>query len=548
MARYSAEELNTLSKQQLAAMVLALQDQVTVMNDNLEKLIEQIRIADQHRFGRHTERLDQIAGQLSLFNEAEAYADANLPEPSGEEVISPARKKKKSGKRAEDFKDLPHEAHDHLLTNEQLDAFFGKGCWRRMDPEKFIRVRCEPAVYTVEDHRVDVAVGTGGDHQDEFLRGDRPKGLLRGSVVTPTLMAAILNAKYMNHQPLYRIENQFLADGLSISRQTMSNWIIQISQRYLEPLYKRLQEELLRHPVTQADETGVQVVHDNDPNDPEDEKRPAGHKNWMWVHRTSELDTEKPVVLFEYQRGRDYRYPLEFYRSYQGTVITDGLQQYHKLDRMLEGFTNANCWTHARRDYADALKAIGKSHPEEQKRSLAYQALVRIGALFDIEKTLKDLPPQERRRERKKSLEPLVDEYFAWVKQCMSGMTVLPKGKTAEGMNYSLNQEKYLRVFLEDPMVPIDNSASERAIRPFTIGRKNWVLMNSVNGARASAIVYSIVETGKLNQLSCYNYFAHLLTELPKLCDENGTIDTDKLDPLLPWSDELPEQCRKPRR
>ena len=548
MAKYSAEELNSLSSGQLVSMVLSLQDQVEKMNHNFEALIEQIRLADQQRFGRHTERLDEISGQMSLFNEVEAYADDSEPEPSAEEVICTSGKKKKTGKREEDFKDLPHEEHSHLLSDEQLDEHFGRGCWRRMKQEKFIRVRCQPSVYTVENHTVDVAVGTGGDHQDEFLRGDRPADLLRNSILTPSLMAAIYNSKYLNHQPLYRIENQFRMDGVNISRQTMANWCIRVAQKYLDPLYERLREELLKRPVTQADETPVQVIHDNDPEDPSDHKGAAGHKNWMWVHRTSELDTSPPIILYEYQRTRHHNHPLEYYRNYKGIVMTDGLQQYHMLEDLLDGFINANCWTHARRMYADAVKAIGKNSPDAVRKSLAFQALARIGAIFDMEGKLKNLSPEERLRERKKSVEPLVDEYFAWIKQKLSDTGSLPRGKTAGGMNYSIHQEKYLRVFLTDPLVPVDNSASERSIRPFTVGRKNWVLIDSVNGAKASAVVYSVVETARQNGLNCYRYFEHLLTELPELADENGNIDSGRLDPLLPWSDKLPELCRAPRR
>ena len=548
MPGFSAEELNKLSKPQLVAMLLSTQEQMQRMNDNLEKLIEQIRIADQSRFGRRTERLDEIAGQLSLFNEAEAYADDDTAEPDAAEVLISVRRKKKAGKRTEDFKDLPHEQHDHRLTDEQLDAYFGKGCWRRRGSEKYIRVRCQPASYTVEDHCVDVAVGTGGDHQDEFLRGDRPKDLLRGSVVTPSLMAAILNAKYMNAQPLYRIENQFRINGVNISRQTMANWVIRVSEKYLTPVWDRLCEELLKEDVTQADETTVQVIHDNDPNDPEDRKGNAGHKNYMWVHRSGELGDGPPIVVYEYQRTRHHKHPLQFYSGYQGVLLTDALRQYHLLEEKLPGLVNANCWAHARRDYADAVKAIGKNNAEAIRRSYAAQALARIAAIYKIEEGLAGLTPEERLAERQKSLKPLVDEYFAWVKARLADESALPKGKTATGMQYSVNHEKGLRVFLENGSVPIDNSASERSIRPFTTGRKNWVLINSIKGAQASAVAYSLVETAKLNGLNPYYYLDYLLTELPKLADEEGNIDTAKLDPLLPWTDSLPQKCYKPRR
>lgn len=177
---------------------------------------------------------------------------------------------------------------------------------------------------------------------------------------------------------------------------------------------------------------------------------------------------------------------------------------------------------------------------------MAYQALLRIRTIYKIEGTLSDLSPEERLAERRKSIKSLVDEYFAWVKGQMS--EILPKGKTAQGLQYSLKLEKYLRVFLTDGNVPIDNSASERAIRPFCVGKKNWLFINSKRGAEASAAAYSICETAKANGLNVYRYLEHILTELPKLAAKDGSIDPAKLDDLLPWSSKLPSQCYKPHR
>ena len=221
---------------------------------------------------------------------------------------------------------------------------------------------------------------------------------------------------------------------------------------------------------------------------------------------------------------------------------------YHKLERDLEGIKNANCMAHARRHFANAIKAIGKSNPEAIQSSIAYKALVRIGAVYDLEGGLKDLSPEERLKERQKSIKPLLEEFFAWIHEIKSDQAVLPKGETAKGINYCLNQEKYLKIFLSDGNVPIDNTASERSIRTFCIVKKNWMFHDSIQGAQASAIIYSISETAKLNNLRPYYYFKHLLTELPKLCDENGNIDSAKLNHLLPWAKELPVECRKPRR
>ena len=547
MSKYTPEELNSFSKEQLISLYVNLQDQMEKLNRNMEAILEQIRLSNQQRFGRKTEKLDQIEGQLSLFNETEVAADPNAAEPSAEEIV-PAHKKKQKGKRGEDLKDLPRERHEHKLTDEQLDAFFGKGCWRRLKPEEYTTVRCVPAVYTAEDHVVDVAVGTDGDHQDEFLRGDHPKRLLKSSVVTPSLAAALMNGKYTNALPLYRIEQELCANGINISRQTMANWMMSLSQKYLYVLWDRLKEEELKGDVIQADETTCQVIHDNDPSDPEDQKSSAGHKNYMWVYRTGQFNTEHPIVLYEYQRGRHHKYPENFLKGYEGYLETDALNQYYMLEKTIPGLVNANCWVHARRDFADALKALDKNQKVDTRQTIAGQALARIAKMYEIESRLAELTAEERLKERKRKIQPLVDEFFAWIKKLSTDGTVLLKGKTMSGINYCLNQETKLRVFLENGNVPMDNSASERAVRPFTVGRKNWVLINSVKGAQASAVIYSLVETAKLNGLNVYRYLEHLLTKLPELANENGNIDTEKLDPLLPWSDQLPAQCHKPRR
>ena len=325
-----------------------------------------------------------------------------------------------------------------------------------------------------EKHIIKVYVGIDGVHQDEFLRGDHPGTLFRGSIAPPSLEAAIINAKYVNSNPLDRISRDFEANGLNLSKQTMSNWTVWTAERYLSPVYKRMKKEQLKAHVNQSDETPVEVIHDD---------RPAGSKSYMWVHITGELSPVPPIIVYEYQKTRHSDHPKAYYRDFSGVLVTDGLEQYHKLERDLEGITNANCMAHARRHFANAVKAIGKSNPEAIKSSVAYQALVRIGAIYDLEGGLKDLTPKKRLKERQTSIKPLVEEFFAWIRKVQTDRTVLPKGETAKGIIYCLNQEEYLKVFLRDGEVPIDNLASERALRTFTIGRKNWMTINTVRGA-----------------------------------------------------------------
>ena len=539
--KHTLEELNDCSREELVTIILTMQGQLDTLNENIEKLIEQVRIADQHRFGRSTETMKSIDGQLSFFDEADILYDADADEPGEDEVIpAKPRKKKTKGQRDIDLKAFPEEIiPTHAVSEEALDAFYGRGNWKRMPDETYKRLRHEPESWTVEVHTVEVYVGTGGYHQDEFLRGDRPEDIFPNSIVTPSLLASILNVKYVNSSPLYRIEQEFLRNGVNISRQTMANWIINSSNRYFAALVERMKQELLKLPVTQSDETPTQVIHDD---------RHPGSRSYMWVHRSGEFFKDRPIVIYEYQKGRDHELPLTFYRNYKGILVTDGLKQYHLIDDKLPDLVNANCWAHARRDYADSIKAADKSDPNVVKQSIAYQALSRISLIYELEGTLKDLSAEKRLKERKNTIRPLAEEYFTWVKKQLEENAVPPKSKTADGLRYSVNQEKYLKVFLTDGRVPIDNSASERAIRTFCIGKKNWMFHDSVKGAQASAVIYSISETAKLNNLRPYYYFKHLLTELPKLCDEEGNIDTAKLGHLLPWATELPEECRKPRR
>lgn len=490
--KFTANELNSMNHDAKNEIIYQMQDRLDKLEHDYENLIEQIRLANQQRYGRHTEKLDEIAGQLSFFNEAEACCNEQNPEPSIEEVIKNAvkkpRKPKKKGQREEDLKDFPQEEIPHDVSEEKLVDTFGEGNYKSMPDEICWQLRFEPAKWIAEKHIIKVYVGTDGLHQDEFLRGDHPNTLFRGSIATPSLEAAIINAKYVNSNPLDRISRDFNANGLNLSKQTMSNWTVWSSERFFRPVYNLMKQHQLEAHVNQCDETPLEVIHDG---------RPAGSKSYMWVHLTGELSPVPKIIVYEYQKTRHSEHPKEYYKGFNGILMTDGLEQYHKLAREQEGITNANCLAHARRHFTNAIKAMGKSNPEAVRSSVAYKALVRIGAIYDLEGALKDLSPEERLKERQTSIKPLIEEYFAWIKEVYASGAVLPKTETGKGLLYSINQEAYLKVFLTDGEVPIDDSASERALRNFTIGRKNWVTINTIRGAQASAIIYSITETAR---------------------------------------------------
>lgn len=541
--KFTPDELNMMDHETKNDVICQMQDRLDKLEHDYEDLMEQIRLANQKRFGRQTEKLEDIAGQLSFFNEAEANCDESTPEPMIEEIVdvvmkSP-RKPKKKGRREEDLKDFPQEEIPHDVSEEKLNETFGEGNWKSMPDEVFWQLRFEPARWIAEKHVVKVYVGTGGLHQDEFLRGDHPVTLFKGSIATPSLEAAIINSKYVNSNPLDRIARDFQTNGLNLSKQTMSNWTVWSAERFFLPVYELMKKRQLEAHVNQCDETTLEVIHDG---------RPAGSKSYMWVHLTGELSPVPTIIVYEYQKTRHSDHPKEYYKDFNGVLMTDGLEQYHKLARDLEGVTNANCLAHARRHFANAIKAIGKENQKAIRSSIAYKALVRIGAIYDLEGALKDLTPEERLKERQASIKPLVEEFFAWIRKIQADQTVLPKGETAKGLSYCLNQEEYLRVFLNDGEVPIDDSASERALRNFTIGRKNWMTVNTIRGAQASAVIYSLTETARANNLNVYYYLKYLLTELPLLIRKNGNIEESKLEPLMPWSKTLPADCYSKRR
>ena len=529
--KYTEEKLNNLDKETIIQLFLSQQEQLESIDHTLQLVLEQVADLKRHRFGRSSEVHEpdeqisfmEVDGKIVFFNESEAVA----AEASGEdpEAVPRQRPKKKQGKREEDLEGLPVVVVEHSMTREELTALFGAEGWKQLPDEVYRRYGFTPAKVEVEEHHVKIYAGK---RTDEIVRAPHPDILLRGSLVSPSLEAAVMNAKYVNAVPLYRQEQEFERYGLHISRQNMANWTIQCADRYLAVLYDYLHEKMYGYHVLQADETPVLVNKDG---------RPAGSKSYMWVYRTGRMYTGRQIVLYEYHKTRNASHPREFLKDFSGVCVTDGYQVYHTVENEREDLKIAGCWSHARRRFDEAVGALPKT---KRKGSRAYLALTMIQAIYREEKLLKDLPAEERKTFRQLSVRPLVEAYFTWVKENIP--KVPHKSKTWEGFSYSINQEKYLKVFLDDGEVPMDNNAAEQSIRGFCIGKKNWVMIDTVAGAKSSAIIYSIAETAKANSLKPYDYFEYLLTEIPKHPD-----DTDRsfLDDLLPWSPNLPTNCRK---
>lgn len=521
MKQYTPEELNKLSKEEIAALLMQSQNETAFFRARLEEL-------QMHLFSRSTERLECL-GQESVFNEAEAQFNEEEKEPEIEDAVV-THSKRPRGKLLEDLKGLPTRKEMHELSEKELRDIFGENGWKRLPDEVSWSLEYHPSVKEAVEHHTAVYAAK---HDDRIVRAQRPANLLTHSIATPSLVAAIMNAKYTNAIPLYRLRQEFERGGVNISVPTMANWVIRCTERYFQPVYDRLHEELCKLHVVQADETPCQVNKDG---------RPANAKSYMFVYCSGEKYAKPRIVLYDYQKTRNASHPDEFLKGFSGILVSDAYSGYHALDKRRDDIRVAHCWAHARRDLTDAIKLLKKGGPSKQriKKTIAYQALERTGTMYALEDEWKNLTPEERLSRRQKHMKPLVEAYFAWVKS-IDRDTVVSE-KTKDGLQYSINQEKYLRTFLEDGEVPIDNSASERAIRPFCVGRSNWHVIDSIKGAQASAVVYSIVETAKANDLRPYEYLKHLLSVMTEHIYDT---DTAYLDGLMPWSENLPEVCKK---
>lgn len=537
--KFTEEQLNTFDKSLLIQLLVDQQEQnekltneLHEVNEKLQLIMEQLVLSNKKRFGTSSEKMEienQICfyeknGTICFFNESEAVCDFSAEEPDDLET-RPAKKKKRSGKKEEDISGLPVNVINHYMSEDELTAEFGENGWKQLADMVTKRYHFTPAKVEVDEHHVGVYASKSDGH---MVKADHPKALLHGSLVSSSLAAAIINGKYVNAMPLYRMEQEFTRYGLSIPRKNMANWMIRLGEEYLGVLYDHLHQKLYDYHVIQADETPVLVNRDG---------RPAGSKSYMWVYRSGHMYEDKQIVLYDYHETRNSSHPREFLKDFKGICVTDGYQVYHTIEKERQDLRIAGCWVHARRKFDEALEVLPK---EQRKKSNAFLVMSQIQAIYREEGKLKDLTSEERLVQRQLVIKPLVDALFVYLKQ--EEPTVPKSGQLRKAYTYILNQENYLRVFLEDGDVPMDNNASERAIRGFCIGKKNWQMIDTINGAKASAIIYSIAETAKANNLKPYDYFEYLLSEIPNHMDDK---DNSFLEDLLPWSENLPERIRK---
>jgi len=526
--KVTREQLNEFSKENLIDVILDMQIQ---HEQEMTFLTEQLSALSKNQFGRKTEKAEknEYQGQLSLqFNEAESVYDPGTKEPEFETICPKSYvRKKRSGKREEDLEGLPVIVLPaHELDEAELKETFPKG-YTRLPDEVYKKLNYIPAVFEIEEHHIAVYQGNDQDGNRIFARGKHPYEVLDKSIITPSLAACIMNAKYVNSIPLYRLEKEFERMGIHLSRQVMASWVIRCAERYFSLITDRMHEHLLQSKVLHADETPVLVNKDG---------RKAGVKSYMWVYRTGRNE-EKEIVLYDYQKTRKADHPKEYLKEYGGWLVCDGYQVYHQIaEKEEQKLGVGGCWIHGVRRFKEAVSAASKTG---SGNTIAKEAVTRMTEIMNLDNQLDNLSKEERLQKRQEEIKKKVDDFFQWIKG--KKMSVAPKSKTGEGITYCLNQEKYLRSFLEDGDLPMDNNRAEQAIRNFVIGKKNWMMCDTIYGAKASAVLYSLVETAKANQLKPYEYLKYLLEVLPeKVQQKNQSF----IDDLMPWSEKLPGTCK----
>ena len=501
--------------------ISALKTEINDLKMKLEHMNEILVNMQRARFGQSSEKQKYVSpDQLSVFNEAEAEQDPKAPEPDEKTILVPEHKRKPKKSLEDKIKELPSE--DVILELPEEEAVCGHcGNPLRKMGKKFLRkeiVTMKKVVkvvhYYAYTYTCDYCEKNKG--VSRIYTVQPPEPLIKHSYASPSLVADVMTQKYVDGVPLARQEKIWLRDGFELSRATMANWMIKVAEKWLKPLYKLMKKQLLESSVIYADETVVQVLK-------EEGKTPQSDSR-MWVYG-SDLRSGKAIRIFEYQPDRTGERCKRFLSGFNGALVTDGYAGYNSV----ENVTRCGCWAHMRRAWRDAMPKGATTG--NSKAAVGYNY---CNKLFALERKWKNMNNAQRLENRHNQAEKLVDEYFLWVR------TVDPVtgSKLEDAVNYALNQERYLRAFLKNGEVEISNNFAENAIRPFVIGRKNWLFSDTVKGAKSSAIIYSLIETAKANSIEPYTYLNLILTDMQYI---GKPFSNEELEGFMPWSEELKE-------
>ncbi|MDX2355223.1 IS66 family transposase [Stutzerimonas xanthomarina] len=486
----------------LKQMLLLAQGKVTQLQEQNALLLQRL-------FGRKSEQtVDPDSPQLSLLNEAEALLDV-VPKASAEEadeeVVAPTRRR---GKRKPLPAELPRVEVIHELPEHELRCTCG-ACKQVIGEETSEQLEIIPMQVRVIRHiRKTYACKAC---ETAPVTADKPAQLIEKSLASPSVLAMLLTTKYADGIPLYRFEKMLSRHGVDIPRQTLARWVIQCGEQ-LQPLLNLMRDKLFEYPVLHCDETRLQVLHEPG--------RDPTAQSWMWVQTGGPPD--KPVILFDYSTSRAQEVPLRLLDGYRGYLMTDDYAGYNAVAAQ-DGVERLACWAHARRKFVDAQKVQPKG-----KTGRADMALNLINKLYGIERDLKEASDSERLAARQQRSQPILEQLNVWLDKTQSQVA----GQTALGkaVNYLASNWSRLVRYVEGGQLPIDNNRAENAIRPFVIGRKNWLFSDTPKGATASAQIYSLIETAKANGREPYAWLRYILERLP------AASSVESYEALLPWN------------
>lgn len=496
---------------------------VVRLNAENYRLKEQLNSLKRLEFGSRSEKFkmeDLIEPQNSLFNEPEAIVETapaqilneeqNKTDPSNDKK-NPRQKNldsNKKGGRKPLPENLPREIKNHDLPEEKKVCAHDNTNLVYIGFDKTEKLDVVPASLKVIEHRY--FKYTCPCCEQNIVRAATEPSLIPASIAEPGLLAHIATNKYFFALPLYRQEALFKQMEIDLPRITLARWMMSIGEK-IAPLVARMKEYLLSEPVLHCDETTVQVLKGTN-------KKPTS-KSYMWVMASGSFSQK--AVVFEYFLGRNACYATEFLSTFKGYLHVDGYAGYNEFCSK-KSIIRVGCWAHVRRKFESAFR-----DGAPKGKSISEKFLQEIQNLFFVERELENKNREERLHIRKEKAPPIIARIRSLIDENVT--QVFPRSKLGEAFGYISNEWEYLQHFLTDDSISLSNNRVENAIRPFAVGRKNWLFSDTVEGAKASAAIYSLVVSAKENDLNIEDYLEDVFKKLPT------RAENDSLEDLLPW-------------